>query len=64
MDIKPIKAAKAGNNEQQADSENKNDIQQHEKLIDPGNEHSHHVDDEQKPGENKGASDDADGPPY
>ena len=35
---------------------------QHEKLIDPGNEHSHHVDDEQKTEESKKARFDSDAP--
>jgi hypothetical protein len=37
---------------------------QHEHLIDPGNEHSHHVDDEQKPEEIKKESPYTEGPPY
>lgn len=45
-------------------NDNTREMLQTEKLIDPGNEHSHNVDDKQKPVENKEASADADAPPY
>jgi hypothetical protein len=56
---KPTNADEANSGKSQADSADKTDMLQHEKLIDPGNEHSHHVDDEIKPGENKEARFDA-----
>lgn len=63
--LKPVNADEGNNNKPQADSsDNKTEMQQHEKLIDPGNEHSHHVDDEKKPDEKKVANEEADGPPY
>lgn len=49
----------ADNNKPPAVSEEKTDILQHEKLIDPGNEHSHDVDDEEKTSGNKEARFDA-----
>lgn len=55
---KPGNTDEADNNKP-PDSEDKTDMLQHEKLIDPGNEHSHHVDDEINSGENKEARFDA-----
>ena len=57
---KPNNAEDVGNNKQEDRSADKADMLQHEKLIDPGNEHSHHVDDEEKPVENKEARFDVD----
>ncbi|MEO7291958.1 MAG: hypothetical protein ABIW34_02560 [Ginsengibacter sp.] len=72
MDTKPVKPDETVDNKHQAESsDNKTEMQQHEKLIDPGNEHNHHVDDEKNPvinkeaiDENKESGADADAPPY
>ena len=60
---KPANGAEANSDKQQADNGDKIDMLQHEKLIDPGNEHSHTVDEEKKPEENKEANPDTDVPP-
>jgi hypothetical protein len=60
MDTQPGKDAEANSSKQQAGSgDRRNDILQHEKLIDPGNEHSHDDDDEKKSGDDKEARFDA-----
>jgi hypothetical protein len=60
METKPGNVVEDNNKQLTDNSESQTEMLQHEKLIDPGNEHSHHVDDEKKPDENKEARFDAD----
>ncbi len=57
--VKPAMPEEAGNNKQQDEAAEKTDILQHEKLIDPGNEHSHNIGDKEKAADNKEARFDA-----